>query len=469
MLLKNGKVLVDNNSDMDFKKTDIRIDDGIIIELAENLTPTPYEECIDLNGDYVLPGMVNSHYHSYTNILRGTSFGEPLELWSVDTVALGKILTETEMALSVSLGICEMLHAGVTACVDHLPHLATSYTAAKTYETTGFKSALAPMLHNIPDNKVLYKMDEVIPNNLEDNSFPTVEEYTHYYMNFIEKFHNPNGNLQVMVGVNSPQRADDKLLKAAYELSYKFNLPIHCHLLETRWQKISADQTISPVLKLEQFGLLGNRTSLAHCIWMNEDELDLIAKRKAIVVSNPTSNCFLGSGIFPSKEYLKRNIPIALGSDGVNCGTNNNMLDILRFFLLIQRSQEQDYRQWINVKEGFHMITKNSNRILGFHRPLGEIKANYSADLVVVNKNSILNILDNYLLNQIIFNSSLSVKHVLINGHFVMKDSKILKIDEENLKREICARKPYLQQDMLKALNSTKKEKNLYKSIYQSL
>ncbi|CCQ98074.1 hypothetical protein CULT_780035 [[Clostridium] ultunense Esp] len=54
MLLKNGKVLVDNNSDMDFKKTDIRIDDGIIIELAENLTPTPYEECIDLNGDYVL-------------------------------------------------------------------------------------------------------------------------------------------------------------------------------------------------------------------------------------------------------------------------------------------------------------------------------------------------------------------------------------------------------------------------------
>lgn len=131
MLLKNGKVLVDNNSDMDFKKTDIRIDDGIIIELAENLTPTPYEECIDLNGDYVLPGMVNSHYHSYTNILRGTSFGEPLELWSVDTVALGKILTETEMALSVSLGICEMLHAGVTACVDHLPHLATSYTALK--------------------------------------------------------------------------------------------------------------------------------------------------------------------------------------------------------------------------------------------------------------------------------------------------------------------------------------------------
>lgn len=468
MLLKNGKVLIDNDSNINFIKTDIRIDDNTIVELASDLIPTLGEECIDLDGDYVLPGMINSHYHSYTNILRGTSFGEPLELWSSDTVALGKILTETEMTLSTSLGICEMLRAGVTACVDHLPHLATSHAAAKTYETAGFKSALAPMLHNVSDSNMLYKASEAFPNSGAGN-FPSIEEYTAYYTDFIDKFHNPDGNVQVIVGVNSPQRADEELLKAASDLSHRFNLPVHCHLLETKWQRLSADHDISPLFKLDQFDLLGEQTSLAHCIWVKEDELDLIAEKKATVVSNPTSNCFIGSGILPVKQYLKRNIPIALGSDGVNCGTNNNMLNILRFFLLLQRPYEPDFTQWISIREGFQMITKNGENILGFDKPFGEIKADCSADLVVIDKNSFLDILDSSILNQLIFNASISAKHVLINGHFAMRDRKILVIDEEGLRREILDRKSYLEKNMDKALNSAIEEKNIYSSIYKSL
>lgn len=468
MLLTNGKALINNDGNINFIKADIRINKNTIVELAEKLIPAPGEECIDLNGDFVLPGMVNSHYHSYTNILRGTSFGEPLELWSADTVALGRILKEREMALSVSLGICDMLRSGVTACLDHIPHLATSHITAKTYENAGFKSAIAPMLHNVSDYEILYKVNEVYHNKGLSN-FPSLRDYVDYYVGFINRFHNPKGNVKVVLGINSPQRADDELLEAASELAYKFNLSIHCHLLETRWQRLSADNDISPLFKLDKFGLLGEQTSLAHCVWMNEDELDLIAERKAIVVSNPTSNAFLGSGILPLKQHLKRNIKIALGSDGVNCGTNNNMLEILRFLLLLQRTQEVDYSQWISIKKGLEMITENGYDVLGFDKSFGGIKPNYSADLVVIDKNSFLDILDSSVLNQLVFNATISVKHVLINGSFAMKDGKVLVIDEEGLRKEILDIKPYFEKNIRHALDLAKEEKKPIKSIYELL
>lgn len=470
MLLQNGNVLQNKDSNIIFTKMDIRIQDNIILETGMNLIPESGEECLDLKDDFVLPGMINSHYHSYTNILRGTSFGEPLELWSNDTIALGRILTKEDIALSVSLGICEMLRAGVTACVDHIPHLETAHVAARTYEASGFKAGLAPMLHNIKDSDLLYGMDSVIPKSEGPSPFPSVREYIDFYEDFIKNFHHPNGHLQVMVGINSPQRADEYLLKASSDLSHKFNLPIHCHLLETSWQRLSADHSISPLTQLDQFNLLGERTSLAHCVWMKQDELDLIAERKALPVSNPTSNHFLGSGVFPLKQYLRRNIPVALGSDGVNCGTNHNMLEILRFFMLMQRTAEQDYLRWITVKDGYQMVTKNGRSVLGFPQPSGEIKTNQAADLIVADKNSFLDILDTSLPNQLIFNTSLlSVKHVLINGRFVMKEQKILGIKEDDLRMEIAERKPYLEKSMRAALKSACKDKKLYQSVYQTL
>ncbi len=469
MLLQNGNVLQYKDSNIFFTKMDIRLRDHIM-ETGGHLIPQPGEECLDLKGDFVLPGMINSHCHSYTNILKGTSFGEPLELWSRDTIALGRVLTEEDMALSTSLGICEMLRAGVTTCVDHLPHLKTAYAAAKIYAASGFKVGLAPMLHNIRDSDLLYGMAAAIPKSDGPGSFPSVREYMDFYEDFIHNFHYPEKNLQVMVGINSPQRADEDLLKASSDLSHRFNLPIHCHVLETQWQRLSADHSISPITQLDLFGLLGERTSLAHCIWMKEKELDLIAQRKILTVSNPTSNLFLGSGIFPLEHYLKRNIPIALGSDGVNCGTNHNMLEILRFFMLIQRTREPDYRRWITVKDGYEMITKNGSYAMGFLRSSGEIKPNLAADLVVADKNSFLNILDTSIPNQLIFNtSSLSVKHVLINGCFVMKEQEILGITEGDLRKEIDERKPYLQKSMREALKASWQDKQIYRSVYQNI
>ena len=165
-----------------------------------------------------------------------------------------------------------------------------------------------------------------------------------------------------------------------------------------------------------------------------------------------------------------RHIPISLGSDAANCGTNHNMLEILRLFLLIQRSKESNYDSWITVKDGYKMITSNGSAVLGFPQPSGEIKANYAADLVVVDKNDFLDVLETTLPNQLVFNtSSLSVKHVFINGRFVMKEKNIIGIDENSLRNEILERKPYLRKAMIEALKKASNDKLPYQSIYKKL
>lgn len=470
MLLRNGYVLQTDKGNIYFKKLDLRVENGEIVNLDASLTPAQKEEIMDLEGDLVLPGMVNSHYHSYTNILRGSSFGEPLELWSNDTVSLGGILSKRDMELSTSLGIIEMLKAGVTACVDHIPHLGKAFSIAQVYKSTGFKVGLAPMIHNIKDSDLLYNMDKELPKINDQSPFPSTEVYVKFYKDFISKFNNPNGCTRVMVGINSPQRVDDQLLKASSQLARDFDLPVHSHLLESRWQRLTADHSHSPVEKMDQYELLSERTSLAHCVWLTDWELELLAQRGSTAITNPTSNHFLGSGVFPAQKFLEKGIPIALGSDGVNCGTNHNMLEILRFFLLLERNSNPEYNTWISLKKGYDMITRNGSSILGFSRPSGEIKKGHAADLVIADKTQLLDILDSSLAAQLIFNSSqLNVKHVLIDGDFVMRDHEILPLSEVDIRNEIAEKKQVLEESMKKALVKASADKDPFKGMFNRL
>lgn len=470
MLLRNGYVLQIDENHIYFEKLDIRTENGKIVEMGTRLTQGQNEDMVDLDGDLVLPGMVNSHYHSYTNIIRGTSFGEPLELWSNDTVALGGVLSNRDMELSASLGIIEMLRAGVTACVDHIPHLDKAASIAEVYRSTGFKAGLAPMLHNIKDRDLLYTMDREVPMSSGPSPFPSTDEYIKFYRDYISEFNNPEGNTRVMVGINSPQRADDSLLEASSQLARDYDLPVHSHLLESRWQRLSADHASSPVEKMDRHGLLTERTSLAHCVWLTASEVDLLAKRGVTAITNPTSNHFLGSGVFPAKEFIEKEIPIALGSDGVNCGTNHNMLEILRFFLLLERNSNQDYDSWIDLKKGYEMITSNGSSILGFSKSAGKISEGLAADLVVVDRTQLIDILDSSLAGQLIFNTSqLDVKHVLINGRFMMKDREILGLSERGIRKEIAERKRELEEPMIKALERGSRDKEPFQRMFNKL
>ncbi|MDW7669003.1 MAG: amidohydrolase family protein, partial [Bacillota bacterium] len=342
-------------------------------------------------------------------------------------------------------------------------------TIGDSYKDSGFKSALTPMIHNIKDRNILHGVNK---DNNSSSSFFSPEEYVEFYESFISKFHNNiNEVTKVILGINSPQRIDDELLESVSALAKKYNLNIHSHFYETKWQKLSADDgLISPLQRLKNYDLLNEHTSLAHSIWVDDNDLDSIADHQASVISNPSSNLFLGSGVFPLKKYLKRKINIALGSDGLNCGTNHNMLEILRLFLLVHRINDTNYKNWPNQKQAYDFITKNTDKILNFSTSIGCLKENNSADIVIVDKNNFLNILDESLANQLILNTStLQTKHVLINGKFVMKNRELTTIDEKLIRKEIEKIIPYLRDSMKHELKKSTVQKKEFENVFNNI
>lgn len=465
MLLKNCRLLIEDQRGPRFEEGDIRIQQGIIREVGKDLSQVLDEEILDLNGDMVIPGLINSHYHSYTNILRGLSYGEPLEMWSQDTVELGRCLNEEDMILSCQLGIIEMLKNGVVGFIDHIPHLDHVQSIARHYQQLPLRVGLAPMIHNVSDAQILKDLDQM---GYPKGTFPNLDDYRALLSELIREFHDPTGELQVFLGVNSPQRADDDLLDLVAELAERYDLPLHCHALESRWQKASAIRDGSPIQKLNRHGLLTQRTSVAHGIWLDFEELDIMAEKGVTVVTNPTSNAFLGSGLLPIEAYLQRDIPLALGSDGLNCGTNHNMVEILRFFLLTQRQGEPDHRKWLSLALALDLLIHNGQRLLGIQG--GTITPGARADLVVIDSTNFLDLVPESLLNQLLFHHHLPIaRHVLIKGKFALRDGKVLLLDEMAVRNQLHDLRQSLGAKLQNALILANAKKMPYEKGYRKL
>ncbi|WP_406678327.1 amidohydrolase family protein [Neomoorella carbonis] len=442
VLLRGGYVFQLKDGSVNFQPGDIRLNGAYIDGLAPEIKPLPGEEVWDVRGCLILPGLVNAHYHSYTNLLKGTTWGEPLEIWSIATVALGGLLTDREIAVSVLLGVAEMLHAGVTCCLDHFPHLSRLAAAAKAYQRSGFRVSLAPMLSDVYEHLVVPGVAERLPRelrrNLEAVPHRSVQELREFYLAALQEYHQPRGTMQVVVGPNAPQRASMELLEMAAELARKYELTIHTHLLETKWQAMAACRAGSSlVAKLDRAGLLGPQTAVAHAIWLEEKERALLSERDSMVVHNPTSNAMLGSGRAPLIAYLRDNIRVALGTDGLNCGTNHNLLETMRWAGLLARLEEPDYKLWPGVSDLWPMATVNGAAATGWEGVTGRLEPGYRADLIIVSNNSPALAPATNIPAQLILNETrLAVRDVFIDGRPVMVQGRILVFDEKDLRRE---------------------------------
>ena len=470
MIIKNGLVLTNLRGRPFFVKTDIRVIENKISEISENLSPNQNEEIIDARDKLVMPGLINSHSHSYTNILKGTTFGSPLELWSLGTVALGGELSADEMALSAQLGVAEMLHLGITGFVDHIPHPKAVDKIAEVYKTSGIRAAVAPMLHDISDHFLLKDLSDYFPENIAKNLVRNFESSISQYPEWIKNYHKPSDGIAMVVAPNSPQRATSTLLLKAGELAEKYNLAVHAHLLETTWQRDTAiSMGENPVAKLFESGLLTDKTSLAHSIYLTDQMIEMIAQSGATVVHNPTSNGFIGSGIAPVSKFLAHNIPIAFGSDGSNCATNHNMLEIARTALMLQRISNPDYKNWLSFSDIWRCLTVNGGNCLGSEQPIGEIKVGALADIIICEKNDSAYLPEINLEMQTIINStSLNVLHSIINGKVVMKDKKILTFNEPQLFAEVLEHSKTFAKRFDSAISSTSELEAYYSTAYES-
>lgn len=390
-------------------------------------------EIIDLDGSIIIPGLVNAHSHSYANIVKGTSENIPLEIWMLYVMKEGKRLSNEDIYISSLLGSMEMLKGGVTTFLDHLSQtLDPLLHAAKAYKEIGIRAWVTPMFMD-------KNYDSTLP-GIEDNdvSGQGIDGFIEMLESLYEKIKNFSDRINMGVGPSAPHRCSDNLLTASYGFAEKYNLPWHTHVLESKPQKVKAQQLYqtSMISHLNQLGILSERCSFAHVVWLTDPEMDILADKGVSVVHNPVSNLYLGSGIMPLLKMRAKGINVALGTDGANCNGSQSMFETMKLASILSNTLDEDFATWLSSLDIFEMATNNSARALFADDNIGSIEVGKDADFSVLSTKSHSFVPLNNLIWQIVYGTDHHISSVYVAGRKVVEDGKVLTIDEDDVYRE---------------------------------
>jgi cytosine/adenosine deaminase-related metal-dependent hydrolase len=223
---------------------------------------------------------------------------------------------------------------------------------------------------------------------------------------------------------------------------------IHTHLLETKKQAelARARYRTTMVRHLDELGVFSDRWSCAHSIWLTDDDIEIMAARKAIAVLNPESNDRIGTGLVRAPDMLQRGVALALGTDGSGANDNLIMHEAMRAVAVAHRSGEPDRSRWITAGDVLRMATAGGAAALR-HKKLGNISPGFAADLVVYRLNKPWWVPVNDLVNQMVFaETGASVDTVLIDGQVVVANGVITTFDVDALLREVQSMSRNLRQ-----------------------
>src|SRR5207249_2490301 len=237
-------------------------------------------EVFDAAGMILMPGLVNAHYHSYGTLLKGTQNRLPLEPWALYTVAYGRALGAEAIRLAVMLGAAEMIRNGVTACLDHFPHTRWADVALSAHEASGMRVAFAPFMYDVFDHEFLQiALPPEIRAALETAPRSDGATAERMYRDLGSRWRD-HRRVTIVLGPNAFQRCSPALLEVWRRLAADPGFHAHTHLVETRAQAVRG-RAVWPdgtVAEMARAGLLGERLSVAHGVWLTPEEGDLLAR-----------------------------------------------------------------------------------------------------------------------------------------------------------------------------------------------
>jgi len=367
--------------------------------------------------------------------------GRPLEIWRAYYRASLRDMREEDFYASALLGGMEMLKNGATTVLDHFfgnqsCRFLGAGAAIQAMRDLGLRHVVALTLSdkNYEETIPLENSVSQVTTEIQRMSASEAKETQAWIDDceaFIETFHAPEKLTIACPGPSAVQRCTDRLLIGSAELARKRKLPIHIHLAETKPQAVMGQRIYGTSLlrHLDEIGVLDEKMSLAHAIWVEPEDVNLFAKRGATPVHNPASNLRIGSGLAPLKEYLSAGVSVALGTDGAASNDGQNMFDAVRLATLIHNQAGSDFNDWIAPRQAIAMATRNGARAFGIDA--GAIAPGKLADIVLLQRDTAAFTPLNDVLGQIVFcENGASVHSVLVDGEFVVEAGRLTKVDE---------------------------------------
>jgi 5-methylthioadenosine/S-adenosylhomocysteine deaminase len=343
---------------------------GEIIEVGpatEILVRHPQIQVKRLAKRVLMPGLINTHAHS--GLLRGTAEGLPVWEWLQQYIdPMHRVVSAEEAEIASRLCYAEALMSGTTTIVDMWRHMEGS---ARATEALGIRSVLVPY----------------VAEHEEHNYFETLDTNEA----LIEKWHGKaDGRVQVWVGLEHMFYAVPQAWRRAIEIAQRHGVGFHTHSNESRFdvEETQRRHQMRPVQALEAFGLLdAPKTLLAHCVWLSEEEIVILAKRRVGVAHNPISNMKLASGAAPVEALIKAGIAVGLGTDGEKENNNLDMFEEMKTASLLAKFSKLDASA-LDAWSICRMATVDGARALGMSDRIGSIEAGKQADIIAVRTNT---------------------------------------------------------------------------------
>ena len=413
ILIKNALIL---NPNFQNKKQSLLIKDDLIAEIADEIDESDIGKIIDAEGKILLPGLINTHTHLSMTLFRGLADDLSLDSWLNDHIwPMEANLNGDYCYIGALLGAVELIKSGTTTFSDMYFYMED---VARAVEDAGIRAVLSYGMIDFGDA-------ERRENELNEN---------------LTLFKNCNGmadgRIKVFLGPHSPYTASEELLIRTRELADEYNMGIHIHVSETQKEidDVSAEKGLRPFEYLEKIGLLGPDVVAAHCVWLSDDEIEIIKKHDVKVSHNPCSNMKLASGISPVSKLIENDICVSIGTDGASSNNNLDLIEELKTASLLQKVATLDPKV-LSSDEAVEMATIKGAEALGLDSEIGSIEVGKKADIILIDTNAANMVPDSSnLTSNIIYSANGSnVDTTICNGKILMENKKLTVLDEDEI------------------------------------
>ena len=382
------------------------------------------EHKFDCGGKVLMPGLVNAHTHVPMTLLRGLADDLRLDVWLLGYImpVEREFVSPEFVRLGTSLAAAELIRSGVTAFADMYYF---EEDVARATADAGLRALAAETILKFPSP--------------DASSYEEALEYTR---DFVRRW---KGHPLIVPGVapHAPYTITEEITRASVEIATEFDVPIHIHLAETAQEveDIREEAGIPVIPYMKEQGLFEAKVLAAHCVHIDKGEMRTLRKHHAGVAHNPSSNLKLADGIAPVAKMLEEGLMVGIGTDGPSSNNDLDMFEEVRLTALLAKGYTGDPTV-VPAKQALAMATRIGAQALHMGEITGSLEEGKRADLILVDISPVHNSPrfrrdpDGIYAQLVYAAKSTDVTDVMVDGRWLMRDRKLLTVDEEALLAE---------------------------------
>jgi cytosine/adenosine deaminase-related metal-dependent hydrolase len=410
---------------------DVAIRDGLI-EAVGTIAPEPGDEVLQLGGDIITPGLVNTHHHLYQWATRGYAYDSGLFGWLSTLYPIWARMTPDDVHAAALLGLSELALSGCTTAADHhyvVPNGDDSVfdRIADAARTVGIRAHVARGSMDLGQSQGGLPPDHVV----EDRDAILASTQAVF-----DRLHDGE-RIFVTVAPCSPFTVTPELMIESAKLARSLGTTLHTHLCETIDEERDAIARYGkrPLELMADWGWIGEDVWFAHGIHFNDAEIALLGRTGSGVAHCPSSNARLAAGQCRTMDLVAAGAPVGLGVDGVASNESGGLFSELRQALFTGRQRTGDPTS-IGVHDVLSIATEGGARCLG--RPdIGKLEPGYKADLAIWAVDDLDDLPDPVV--GLVLGPERRVRHLLVGGEFAVRDGELLGVDLRTARMQLAA------------------------------